>query len=884
MKTNLCVCLILTIGSFLARPAPGQPNLANTLPVVSRNTKTLPAFTRIVGGSNYSCALTAGGGVMCWGSNGAGQLGDGTTLQRSIPEDVSGLTGGVTALAAGGPTCAVASGGGVKCWGSNGSGELGNGTQNNSSIPVDVTGLTSGVVAVATGVNHACALTSGGGVMCWGNNDAGQLGNGIAIGSSVPVDVNGLGSGVKAIAAGPGYTCAVTVSGGAKCWGSNDYGQLGDGTTNSSNVPVDVSGLGGDVTAVVMGQSHTCALTSIGGVECWGANWSGQLGDGTTLQRNNPVSVSGLTSGVTALAAGGSHTCAVTSDGGVKCWGAYFSGLISGGPIFQSSLPVDVNGLTDEVFAIGAGNNHTCLVTVNGGIKCWGDNTYGQLGDGTSVWHSIPIDVREMEIGVTAMAAGSTGYTCALTSAGGVRCWGDNYYGQLGNGTTIDNSLPVDVSGLASGITALVTGQDHACALTSSGGVKCWGSGGSGELGDGTNNNSSVPLDVIGLSSGVTALAAGDHHACAVISAGGVKCWGLNSQGQLGDGTTTSSLAPVDVIGLASGITALAAGAYRTCALTSEGGVKCWGNNSAGQLGDGTRDDSSVPVDVNGLASGVKGIATEGDHTCAVTASGGVKCWGVNWSGQLGDGTLNNSNVPVDVAGLTTPVAQVVTGGGHTCALTTDGGVKCWGGNGRGQLGDGTIDSSSTPVDVSGLASNVMGLAAGGAHTCAVLADGRPKCWGADDAGQLGLGIQLFQLTPVDVAESSLSMSYPTGQPSSYFTITGENFFVNGNQNSGFALEGQAAPTLTVSINNVVLTTTLQTNETAGFIFFISTYDADTGFYTLTVKDGSIVVAQNTFFLDKNWPHRSQEGGGLTIPIPAGISINHSIYLPLIAH
>jgi alpha-tubulin suppressor-like RCC1 family protein len=323
------------------------------------------------------------------------------------------------------------------------------------------------------------------------------------------------------------------------------------------------------------------------------------------------------------------------------------------------------------ITAIGTGYEHTCALTSSGGVLCWGGNQLGQLGNGTRGHGNdsvLPVGVSGLTSGVAAIAVGNA-FSCVLTTSGGVKCWG----------SISDSSVPVDVPGLADGVSAISAGDDHACAITSASGVKCW------------TNGTTAPVDVPGLTSGVAQIAAGHGFTCAVTTAGGAKCWGVNYAGNLGNGTTTSSSTPVDVTGLTTDVVAVSAGRDSACALTSAGGVKCWGRNN-GKLGDGTTADSSVPVDVSGLSSGVAALAT--GATCAVLASGGATCWGYN----PGNGWEGPVLVPVDVTGLSSGVRAIAGGYSHTCAVTDSGAGYCWGPNSFSQLGDGTTTDRTEPV------------------------------------------------------------------------------------------------------------------------------------------------------------------------------------------
>lgn len=360
---------------------------------------------------------------------------------------------------------------------------------------------------------------------------------------------------------------------------------------------------------------------------------------------------------------------------------------------------------------------------------------------------------NNVEACVAAPAAGmraGADHTCARLTEGSVRCWGWNEYGQLG--VDLDGRMnklsPTIIPGLTD-VAELAAGIEHTCARLIDGSVRCWGWNANGQVGDAAAPGGALaPRLVPGLSN-VAGLAAGSRHTCAHLADGTVRCWGSNDMGQLGDGTTEERHSPVAVADL-QGVTKLVAGFGHTCARVDDGSVRCWGSNMFGELGDGTMMDSLAPVTVPGLAD-VAGLASGTLHTCARLDDGSARCWGSNMTGALGDGTTTDSATPAIVFGLE-DVAELSAGSFHTCARLVDSSVRCWGSNARGQVGDGTPASVVTsPIAVPSL-STVAALATGQSHTCALLGDGAIRCWGANDAGQLGDGTTTSRLTPTPVA------------------------------------------------------------------------------------------------------------------------------------
>ncbi len=726
--------------------------LATLLPSTSLALQELAGIAAIRTNGSNTCALSTGGGLRCWGDNGAGQVGDGTNTPRTLPVFVSGLSSGVSAFQMGsGHVCAIVAGGALKCWGTNIWGQIGDNTFVDRKAPVDVQGLSSGIQAAALGIRHSCALTTAGGVKCWGQNTLGQLGDNSGVQwREFPGDVPGLTSGVTAIAAGRDHTCAITSAGAVKCWGSNAAGQLGDNTTVQRNTPVDVSGLSSGVVAISGGEAHTCALRSGGGIQCWGSGTFGQLGDGSLSSRLVPTDVA-LGSVATSISSGAYHNCARTADGTAKCWGLNTQGQIGDSSITLRPVPVAVQGLTGTVQAVSAGAGQSCALMGDGRVRCWGDNSSGQLGDTLDAIEPAPVLGSVFPASPAGIGVGA-GFTCVLTSSGGVKCVGINGWGQLGDGGAISSRSTLgDVSGVTSGVTALAVGSNHACVLTTAGSVQCWGYNQYGQLGDGTTTTRTTPVTVTGMSSGIASIQARRDHTCAITTGGEARCWGRNQFGQLGDGTVTTRLVPTTVSGFSSGTAAIALGDVNTCAITAAGAAKCWGEGGEGQLGNNTLTSSPVPVDVQGLTSGVLAMALGNVHACALLSGGAVKCWGWNAYGQVGDGTTSFSrNVPTQVSGLTSGVTRIAVGSAHSCAVTASGTVKCWGYNASGELGDGTTTLRTTPVETLALGGAATAIASRG-HSCALVSNGTVRCWGVNTSGELGNGGIGYRSSPAPV-------------------------------------------------------------------------------------------------------------------------------------
>ena len=738
------------------------------------STASAATTPQVSGGANYTCALLPSAGVDCWGVNPWGQLGNGSTSDSNVPVPVSTLPPASAVAAGTGHTCALDTSGNAFCWGTDSYGELGNGKNNNKLAPVAVSGgLEFSQIAAGgfakSGANptadFTCAVSKAGPasppgqVYCWGYNGYGQLGDGTAASSNVPVAVTGLPAAAVQVAVGSGHACAALSDGTVWCWGLDNDGQLGNNNTKSKKSPVQAVGVAGAV-GVGAGTYHTCALLASGGIMCWGNNATGQLGNGTLSTSSVPVPVTSLAGSAQQIALGGDHTCALVSGSQteVECWGDDQRGDLGDGNMVEPPVtePEPVFGLAGSPASglgvlpsdIGAGNEHSCSFISTGQLYCWGANLKGEVGDGTTEDRDVPTLVLGIAPGTQQISDGSGG-GCAITSGLGAKCWGTFDGNDLSEHPTAQA-----VAALSSGVAEVSAGGGDACAVLTTSALQCWGENGDGEVGNATTDAQPTPVGVSGLGSGVGYVSEGDAVTCATKGKkANLFCWGGNDRGQLGDDTTSNSSVPASV---PFGAVQVSNGSIHTCAVVLGGAnpdsAVCWGGNDDGELGNGkTNTGSAHPVKVKNLPGIPVEVAASGtydgdpvlaDYSCAVLTNGEVWCWGDGGLGTLGNGAGTNSPTPVQVS-LSGPAKQVVAGGGFACALLMAGSVQCWGSDFDGALGDGgpPAEVDNSPVNVTGLSQIIQISANGDTRTaCALSALGVASCWGDNTFDELGDG------------------------------------------------------------------------------------------------------------------------------------------------
>lgn len=738
--------------------------------------------------------------------------------------------------------CSVTNQDRVQCWGNDTNGQLGDGAVGNPTprpYAAEIAGSLTNVAAVTTGDAHSCALKAEGSVWCWGKNDVGQLGRGNTSAQEatsakvlyIGPNPNSNETPATQIASGIAHSCALITTGVVVCWGEGSYGQLGNGNSTDSAVPVLVLGIGESnpkAIAIAVGGHHSCALLENNTVRCWGWNLQGQLGTGdiSFTPQSFPVEAATLNGrNVISLAAGRIFTCALTAAGEVLCWGHNGNGQIGVPSGTPTASPVSV--IDSGVAEIAAGSSHACArMASDNKLKCWGLNTQGQLGIINDTENKfIPTDATRVSWPVRYLAVGgnnTVGSTCARRFIDDVAiCWGDNTNGQLGNGNlTVQTgvaearkSFPV-----SSQAGALATGYDHTCAIGDFGffnlsqGIYCWGKNSYGQLGsvsapeDGTFNVLYGLTNIIAISSqGLTTCAIADPNQS-------VYCWGGPSSYIKGGSSLTTPIPNFNnVTGLSVGVThACAIGKYNNNPIS---GLYCWGQNNHLQLGN-TGTDTSTPQPVIVINVNFTAVQTGVNFTCAISDQKRLYCWGRNFNYQLGiinNGT--NTATPTMLSSLSN-VTAISLGEYHACAVgiktnTVTLALYCWGGGNSsgvpnfdyGQLGSNPLLNGSLNA-INGL-TNITAITSAKYHTCAVANPNKSVyCFGG------GSGYNFGQVGPNAQLGGSLNMlsglsNFTTVAANTYHTcavqqLTGAQaalYCWGGGQNQNYGQLGQDAQT-----------------------------------------------------------------------------------------
>ncbi len=667
--------------------------------------KEISAFGR------STCLLLTSGRVYCVGDNDYGQLGDDSTTSRPNLEEVSG---GYTFnslckedYSDSRHICGLLPNGTGLCWGNNGDGQIGDGTTTNKEIPTIIQGNYN-FSSLYCGKANTCGILQNGSALCWGDNSNGQLGlgNGNVTDMYTPRPVYGNKS-YKLFTSGDREHCGILHNGSALCWGRNDHGQIGNGSVGFTvKEPAFVYGEY-NFTYISAGNEKVCAILVNKSAFCWGNDDSGSdsgcmggLGDGGCSERYYPTATYGNYNH-TYFEATYDGYCSMLENSSVFCWGENGLGQLgNNGTGGVSLVPKKIYG--NYTFnKISSGNHHSCGITTDNMLLCWGDNSYGQTGKGISsnILNPTLFSHGNMSSGGYKKFDEAAFTSCGLLQNGSALCWGWNVYGQVGDNTTESKSIPTFVYGEYN-FKDISCGGFTCCGIEQNGSGLCWGANPYGQIGNGDSSNSAIPLVVYG-EYNFSLISPASQHTCGLLTNGSALCWGRNNFGQLGlgNGNDTQMFTPTYVFG-GYNFTKIFSDGFSSCGLLTNGSALCWGRNQFGQLGNpgaGTSIQYPIPVIGNNTFTEIIIIG----HTCGLLQNGTLLCWGRNDFGQLGLGSGNTTNMktPYQVS-VDYNFSSFKLSGTSSCGLLQNGTLLCWGRNNWGQLGDGTEVNKEYPIAV----------------------------------------------------------------------------------------------------------------------------------------------------------------------------------------
>jgi|GEM_PF-656665 len=748
--------------------------------------------------SDQGCAIREGGTAWCWGDDGSLELGNGAVLtaDQHSPTEVS--TTGVSGTAwiwldmEISHACGVRNDGTGYCWGSDSSGKLGNGSVDTSSkstpISMTMTGVTgSAWISLVTGQDNTCGIRNDGTGYCWGDDANGQVGNGAASTGfahvPMPVSLTGVtGTAWTFMTGGWRHHCGIRNDGTGYCWGNDTDGKLGNGATGSGTAPspINVAAVTGTAwTSLSAAQNHSCGIRDNGTGWCWGNDTNGELGNGAGLTADqtapSAIDLTGVSgSAWISLEAGTAHSCGVRNDGTGYCWGDDSDGELgndSATGLQVSPYPVTTTGLSGSGWVrIVASGSHSCGIRNDGTISCWGNDGAGRLangpegGDETSAVNVVGGMVWK------ALEAGSD-HSCGIKSDDTAWCWGDDTTGELGNGAPSDDqNVPVAVTG-GHLWKKIDSGTGHTCGIKSDDTAWCWGNDSNGQLGDGVTTTGSPDPVLVSGGSTWKMIDTGSGITCGIKSDDSLWCWGGDASGQLGNGATTGNQIDPNLVTGSYSWKSVSTGTNHTCGIQADNTLWCWGSDSSGQLGNGaTTGNQADPVYI---MANIAVVAVSSAHTCAIDRTSDLWCWGAASNGRLGNGTTTPNQVsPVLITGG--PWSALHAGlNSHTCATKADGSLWCWGLNSTGQLGDGTLTARSSPTQVIG-GGTWLAVSVGSTHSCGLAGGGampaKAACWGTATNGELGHGKFSYTIAP-----KTIYCSGPEGHPGEIVYNTAES-------------------------------------------------------------------------------------------------------------
>jgi alpha-tubulin suppressor-like RCC1 family protein len=671
-------------------------------------------------------------------------------------------------------TCAINQLNKLFCTGSNAFGMLGVGDLNFRTTFTAVDSATD-YASISTGASGSyvysnCGITTTGVLKCWGYNNYGSVGDGTTTTRTSPVIIDG-STNYSKVSVGYYGACGITTTGVLKCWGYNNYRQVGDGSTSTRTSPVVVDS-GTTYSDVVRGIYSTCGITTSGVLKCWGYNGNGTVGDGTTTNVIVPTEIdAGIT--YSKLANSMSYTmCAIRTTGALRCWGLGTSGQIGNGSSSTVLVPTTVNSGINYA-QVSVSQNTVCAISTTGILKCWGADTDYNFGLSVSATYNTPQVIHTGESFSQVIVNNQR--MCALNSVNVMKCSGLRQMGLMGDGFVSQFHSFTSVSGLDNFSSLSINGQYMSAGIKSDGSLYTWGFGRNGFDYPGDNSSQEfilTPIQVLFPTGGsiFTQVSKGFRHTCAIRDDQQLYCWGVNTYGNIGDNTTTTRPLPV-VVDAGTNYISVSAGTWFTCGITSTGVLKCWGNNSNRSVGDGTTTQRNTPRIINSGVS-YKALAQTTNYTmCAITTTDVLKCWGYNNYGQVGVGGTTSTTTPT-IVDSGTAYLSVVASIGHTCGITLANEMKCWGQNSSYQLGDGTTTDRQLPVAFnSGTSYTAVGLNSAGL-TCGITTAGALHCAGVRSAGLAASSTEDGIGQSSSIAAIDVGLTY-TNLYSGYDTICG---------------------------------------------------------------------------------------------------------------